>query len=315
MEITKDLDIKGDHLYSLEMHSFINIITLMYNHLFLMQEESDTPDLFAESMDLVYNLAYGVKTKDRTCFNPGKIRSYKKNVTELFTRLEDHNPALTDSTDFIETKRFFEEVIQVMDERLNDLLIRWANPEKWDVYWVEEFEKHFSNYFYALEKNSAGYYRIIYNIAENEVENFIVKFRVSSTLEHSISMPLVFKDVMREIITNARKYSDPGGNIDIVFEMDNNLLRFVVKDHGVGIPEDEIDKVVDYKYRGSNVIGNKLILGNGFGLTKAYYNVRQLGGRFFIDSAIKEGTTVKIEIPIPDKEYVSANFGAMDELK
>src|SRR5690606_18659171 len=128
----------------------------------------------------------------------------------------------------------------------------------------------------------------------------------------SLTMPVVFKDVMREIITNSRKYTNPGGNIDIKLEMSDHLLRFEVSDSGYGIPESELENVVDYKFRASNVIQNKMILGNGFGLTKAYYNTKQLGGRMHIESVLDKGTTVIIEIPIPDKEFVSANFGAMD---
>lgn len=312
MEIIKELDIKEDHLYSLEMHAFINIITLMYNHLFLMQEESGDSDLFNDSMELAYNLAYGVKTKDRTCFNPGKIRAYKKEITLLFEKLETKKSELKKSKDFIETKRFFYDVIQVMDERLNDLLIRWANPNKWDVYWVDDFKDHFLSYFFALEKNSEGYYRIIHSITENEIKDFKVKFVIKSILQHSISMPVVFKDIMREVITNARKYSFPGGKIDILLEMDAKVLKFSVRDNGIGIPSGEIDKVVDYKYRATNVAKNKMILGNGFGLTKAFINIKNLEGKLYIDSNPNKGTTVKIEIPIPDKEFVSANFGAMD---
>ncbi len=310
MEITKQLEISDEHLYSLEMHSFINIINLMYNHLFLLQEESESPDMFNASMEMVYNLAYGVKSKDRKMFNPGNLRTYKETVNSLFEELEKKDKSLKKDVDFQEMRSFFGEIIQVMEVRIDDLLMRWANPMKWDVYWTDDFKNQFLNYFYALEKNSKGNYRIIYNIAENEVKNFRVTFDVKSSIVHSITMPVLFKDVIRDLVTNSRKYTYPGGRIDIRMEMDNNLLRFTVTDNGIGIPADEIEEVVQYKYRASNVLKHKEILGNGFGLTKSYYNTKLFGGRFFIESELGKGTKVTIELPIPDTEYMNANFGA-----
>lgn len=51
------------------------------------------------------------------------------------------------------------------------------------------------------------------------------------------------------------------------YKIHENVLKFSVSDNGIGIPDSEIDKVVDYKYRATNVAVNKMMLGNGFGLT------------------------------------------------
>ena len=310
-EITEQLDISQEHLYSLEMHSFVNIITLMYNNLFLMSEESDYPELFEESMNMVYDIAEGVRTRDRTKFNPGKLRAYKKTVTAMFDRLNKERLMLRISREKLELRQVFDDILDVLLIRIDEILLHWTNPYRWSVYWVEEFETKFRDYFYALEKNVEGSYRIVQNIAEGIHGNYRVLFRVNSVTKHSISLPVVIRDIMRDLITNARNYTKPGGRISVVLDMTRTSVKLTVQDNGIGIPEDEILNVVKYRYRASNARELVQVPGNGYGLTKVLYNTRQLGGRMWIDSKLNFGTTVKLEIPLPDQEYMNANFGAV----
>jgi hypothetical protein len=310
MEITDKLDISEEHLYSLEMHSFINILTLMYNQMFMLQEESEYPDIFVEPMEMLYELAEGVKLRDRTKYNPGKLREYRSFSETMFKQMEQMTPRLKRDEAHLEMKSIFAEIVKVLSARLDDMLLRWTDPYKWVIYWLDDFKDGFLNHFYALEKNSAGYYKVVLNIAKHPIKDYNVTFTVKSVLRETITIPVTMKDVMRDIVTNARKYSAPGGNIDISVIMERNKLIFEVKDTGFGIPADEIAEVVKYKYRASNIIDRKEILGNGFGLTKANYSTQKLGGKMFIDSTLGKGTKVRIEIPVPDAEYVNASFGA-----
>ena len=79
-----------------------------------------------------------------------------------------------------------------------------------------------------------------------------------------------------------------------------DILRVVVRDSGMGIPADELDKVVQFGYRASNVKDKVRTMGGGFGLTKAYKVVKGLGGRMWIESELNKGTSVKFELPVPE---------------
>ena len=83
----------------------------------------------------------------------------------------------------------------------------------------------------------------------------------------SLLMPAVFQDVMRDLIANARKYTAPGGHITAALYEDAEALRFVVEDSGRGIPEGELERVVRFGQRASNV-GEVRTMGGGFGLTR-----------------------------------------------
>jgi signal transduction histidine kinase len=261
-------------------------------------------------MEQVYGLASGVKERDRMKFNPGGIRKFKESIKELFNELESSGQSKT-IQNFGHYRSFFDDAIDVMENRMGDLLLRWSNPNKWEVHWVEEVKASFLNYFYSLEKQPNGFYHIVHNIEEHPEKNFLVTFSVSSIIGHSLTLPIIFKDMLRELVTNARKYSNPGGKIDIKLEMSRTNLNLQVSDEGVGIPETEIEQVVSHKFRASNIIDNDKILGSGFGLTKVYFNVQQLSGSMDISSKLGSGTTVTVDIPVPDNEFVMANFGAL----
>jgi signal transduction histidine kinase len=111
-----------------------------------------------------------------------------------------------------------------------------------------------------------------------------------------IRMPAVVIDVVRDLLANARKYTAPGGRINAGVWGDDKQLCIIVEDSGRGIPEDEIESVIDYGYRAANV-QDRRTMGGGFGLTKAYFVCKQLGGRFWIRSELNRGTRFRMSIP------------------
>jgi signal transduction histidine kinase len=111
-------------------------------------------------------------------------------------------------------------------------------------------------------------------------------------------MPPVFKDVMRDLVANARKYTTPGGHITFAVHESETELRFVVEDTGRGIPAAEIPTVVQFGRRASNV-GDVRTMGGGFGLTKAVLVTKQFGGQFWIASEAGLGTRIRIVLPRP----------------
>lgn len=100
------------------------------------------------------------------------------------------------------------------------------------------------------------------------------------------------------MLANSRKYTEPGGRINAGLTETEDHIRFVIEDTGIGIPNNELEKVIDFGYRASNLEGKKTH-GGGFGLTKAYSITKNNNGRFWIDSQVNLGTTIKIEIPKP----------------
>lgn len=281
------------------MHSVVNIISVISSQLQLMQMDSDDPNLIAPGINKALEFAEAVHSKDKSMFNMESLKKFEQLVNDSVNKLKEKQPVLNDGSSVDGYSKIFKNVFEVFEVRLKEIIQRWQEPNKWVPIGVENFVKDFKEFFYAMEKNSKGRYKIIYNIAEQEEKDYLVNFAINSEGEEVIYMPLILKDVIRDLIANSRKYTLPGGEITIGISQKEGIFKFVVEDTGYGIPKDEIEKVVDYGYRATNVKDTVRTMGGGFGLTKAYHVVSELNGQMWIDSDVGKGTKIAIEIPIP----------------
>jgi len=107
--------------------------------------------------------------------------------------------------------------------------------------------------------------------------------------------------VLYQLFANAAAHAYPGGNgdgvVDIAVESDaldgKPAWRLMIRDSGVGIPEDALPKLTDAFYTTARGRGHK-----GLGLTIAFNTVTgPLVGRMQVDSAPGTGTAVTITVP------------------
>ncbi len=108
------------------------------------------------------------------------------------------------------------------------------------------------------------------------------------------------KQVFINIIDNAVKYTESGGQVLITQTTEEACVRITVSDTGVGIPAQDIDRVKEKFYK-----ANKTIRGSGIGLAVADEIIKQHSGLLFIESTEGAGTTVTIVLPLyeaPEEE-------------
>lgn len=166
---------------------------------------------------------------------------------------------------------------------------------EWQSVPCEAFHRNLSRFLTATEKVSQGRFHFVYAPAPNTENGYRIEFQIHST-GATLKAPPVLHDTIRDLVANARKYSKPGTEIFLrLGEEKPNGLRLRVADEGIGIPEDEIEKVVQFGYRASNTTGRRT-MGGGYGLTKAYQLCQKFGGRFFIDSAKDRGTRIEFTL-------------------
>lgn len=103
------------------------------------------------------------------------------------------------------------------------------------------------------------------------------------------------KQVIIIIIDNAMKYSESGGEIYVYTSVSNGKITIGVRDHGCGIPADQLPKIKERFYKVNNEKG-----GFGIGLAVADEIVRKHGGEINIDSIEGDGTNVAVTLPIAD---------------
>ena len=115
-----------------------------------------------------------------------------------------------------------------------------------------------------------------------------------------------FTEVLTNLISNAIKFSRPGGAVGIVIEEGSanelsKMLQISISDEGVGIPEAELDNVFASFFRASNV-RNSEIVGTGLGLAIVSRIVEEHHGSITVESTLDIGTTFRVEVPVFDPE-------------
>lgn len=101
--------------------------------------------------------------------------------------------------------------------------------------------------------------------------------------------------IMDQIITNALKYTEKNGTISIYFEQDDKEKRLIIQDNGIGIKEEDINRVFERGFTGTTGRNHSKATGMGLYLAKKLAN--KLGHDLSIASLEGEWTKVTIHFP------------------
>ncbi len=102
--------------------------------------------------------------------------------------------------------------------------------------------------------------------------------------------------VMENLLNNAAKFSPEGSLIQVSCELVDQEIRISVRDEGIGMTPDEVERVFDKFYRADASNTAKGGLGLGMAIVKNIIQAHQ--GRVWVESAPGEGTTVTFSIPV-----------------
>lgn len=108
--------------------------------------------------------------------------------------------------------------------------------------------------------------------------------------ENQISM------VLANLIDNAIKYNLVGGRTEIAIQEEVGMVKFSIKDTGLGISKEELSHLFEKLYRGSEAIRVEPN-GSGLGLYIAKNIVERHGGRMGVNSEVNRGTTFWFTLP------------------
>jgi two-component system phosphate regulon sensor histidine kinase PhoR len=103
------------------------------------------------------------------------------------------------------------------------------------------------------------------------------------------------EQVLVNLIHNAVKFTPPGGDVVLCAEADENVVRFAVKDSGVGIPDEDVPRIFERFYR---VDKARTGGGTGLGLSISKHLVESHGGKIWAESREGEGSTFYFTLEI-----------------
>lgn len=124
------------------------------------------------------------------------------------------------------------------------------------------------------------------------------KINFNNSINSDVSVmadPSMLKSVLENLISNAIKFTEPGGNISISCEKKDNEVKIYVTDDGRGIPKKRQDKILNSL--GDTTIGTNGEKGTGFGLHTCMGMVKKMGGHIDFTSEEGKGTTFTITLP------------------
>jgi len=112
------------------------------------------------------------------------------------------------------------------------------------------------------------------------------------------------------LLTNATKYTDPGGRIDITMQQDGSTAVIRVADSGTGIPADLLPHVFELFVQSDRTL-DRALGGLGIGLSVVKRLVDMHGGTVQARSdGIGQGATFEIRLPLASATFPAATEGA-----
>ena len=104
-----------------------------------------------------------------------------------------------------------------------------------------------------------------------------------------------FKQAFLNLVKNSLAAMPEGGILKVATEEKDDSVYIIIKDTGIGIPEENLPKVFEPFFTTKE-------FGSGLGLTLVYKIIKESGGDISLKSKEGEGTEITITFPIPQKE-------------
>lgn len=171
---------------------------------------------------------------------------------------------------------------------------------------------------YALLENLLTWSRIQRGAMEHDPEQLDMAELVEDTLDlfvskaeekdirlnHAIPQGMVahadynmVNTVIRNLVSNAMKFTDSGGKIELSAHPQNeSFIEVAIADTGTGIKQDDLSKLfrIDVQYTHVGTAGEK---GTGLGLSLCKDLVEKNGGTIWVESQVDKGTTFRFTLP------------------
>lgn len=102
--------------------------------------------------------------------------------------------------------------------------------------------------------------------------------------------------VIRNLLGNALKFTHHGGQISIFYKTSNDFLEVGIRDTGIGISAEQVDKIFDSSFYSTTGLNHEK--GNGLGLMLCREFIDKSNGKLWIESEIGAGSTFFFTLPL-----------------
>ncbi len=149
------------------------------------------------------------------------------------------------------------------------------------------------------DKVKVGLFHLVRTLEDEQRLPLLKKnIELKNNIDRAISIMIekeMIRIVCRNLISNAIKFTNDNGVIEITSRIDSHMLYITVKDSGIGMSKEAIEKVNAKQYY--NTTGTSYEKGSGFGLMLCRDLIAKNGGELAIDSEPGKGSSFTISIP------------------
>ncbi len=265
---------------SLQSESFFFILILITLHVFYFLQAIGFSFLISQKQALI--LEQHLRTKDKVLATMGHdIRTPLSQVSMLAeVALGDPNPDPT-----------LRKIITVSHSGLKLLeeLLRWAMRE------LDATRHHWSPQSFGEQLERA------LEFVNASAQEKGLRFQQSMVGQQRLlaMQPNIVQTALRNILSNAVKYSPTSQTIAMNSTLGGNRLILVIADQGPGMTSEQIATALAGRQQSSRV-GSSGEIGFGFGLAFALQQLREEGAEVRIESTLGEGTRFELSLPLLD---------------
>ena len=270
----------GDFDHKPENHAKdeIGVLTQTFNDMAGTLEETLDNLKKSEQMrkEFVANVSHELRTPITS------VKSYSETLLED----PDMPPAM---------QQKFLNVIVNESDRMTNLVQDLLTLSRFDAGSIE-----FSFTRFRFEKSLQDVYSAMVMEAQKHGHTF--------TLDIQTDLPEIVGDrgrieqVLINMVSNAIKYTKDGGVITMTAGQTGNQVWCTVRDNGVGIPAQDVDRVFERFYRVDKARSRESG-GTGLGLSIANEIVMRHGGKLSLESELGKGTAITMTLPVEGPEH------------
>lgn len=123
-----------------------------------------------------------------------------------------------------------------------------------------------------------------------------VQLIAQQALPKATGQKALFNLALENLLSNAAKYSAPGTRIEVNLDQgEAGWVQVAVRDHGVGIGADDLEKIFDPFFR--STLTEREVGGMGLGLTVCQRAIAAQGGSLTVQSSLGEGSEFRLALP------------------
>ena len=147
------------------------------------------------------------------------------------------------------------------------------------------------------------------NLLIEKVESKNIKLEININDIHNMNYigdDLRLSQIIANLLSNAVKFSPEKGKIDLIIqetekENDSSILRFIISDNGIGMNEEQIERLFT-PFEQAEADTTRKFGGTGLGLSISKNLVEKMNGRIWVKSALNEGSKFIFEIELKKSE-------------